>query len=178
MTKASSVPVLGFVAPSGTGKTTLLTTLISTLKAAGIRVGVIKHSHHDFEIDKPGKDSFKLRAAGANQMLIASRYRSALITESIDPEEDVTLQALLVQLDHKKLDLILVEGFKHEHYAKIELFRAEVNKTPLAFSDPDIIAVATDAPQLFDDKIDCLDINDIEEVFQFILCRYQLARKK
>ena len=144
------------------------------LKTTGIRVAVIKHSHHDFEIDKPGKDSYELRVAGAEQMLIASKYRSALITDNHHHEKEPKLSDLVSRLDHSQLDLILVEGFKHEHFEKIECYRAAIKQTPLFLSDPDIIAIATDAPQVFGDKIDCMDINDVKQVFQFILRRYHL----
>ncbi|VAW95015.1 Molybdopterin-guanine dinucleotide biosynthesis protein MobB, partial [hydrothermal vent metagenome] len=104
------VPIIGFVAPSGTGKTQLLKALITRLKSKGFKVAVIKHSHHDFQIDKPGKDSYELRMSGATQMLIASKYRWALVNENENPEQEVTLNTLIKQLDQTTLDIILVEG--------------------------------------------------------------------
>jgi molybdopterin-guanine dinucleotide biosynthesis protein B len=178
MLSNASVPILGFIAPSGTGKTTLLKALVSLFKENNIRLGVIKHSHHDFEIDKPGKDSHELRMAGADQMLIASKYRWALISESHGDDMDVDLNTLLKNLDQTQLDLILVEGFKYEHFPKIEIFRAGHNQTPLALSDPDVIAVVTDARDAFDDKIPCLDLNDIEQIFKFILQHFALPTKR
>lgn len=188
----ASVPVLGFVATSGTGKTTLLKNLISLFKANKYRLAVIKHSHHDFEIDKPGKDSYELRMAGADQMLIASPFRWAIISENSQNNTDVDLNELLHRLDQKTLDLILVEGFKYEHYPKIELIRAghsvshsespdessdkNQNTAALAKFDPDIIAVATDTPQEFGDKIICLDINNTEQIFQFIIQHFGLSK--
>ena len=174
MLSNASVPILGFVAPSGTGKTTLLKMLIPLFKKNNIRLAVIKHSHHDFEIDKPGKDSYELRMAGADQMLIASKYRWALISENHSEKNDVDLNTLLQRLDQTQLDLILVEGFKYAHFPKIELLRASHNQTPLAISDPDIIALATDTTHKFDDKIPCLDLNNIEQIFQFILQHFGL----
>ena len=171
----ATVPVLGFVAPSGTGKTTLLKAIISLLKEKGIRLAVIKHSHHDFEIDKPGKDSYELRMAGANQMLIASKYRWALDTENNHEDTEVDLDALLQNLNQEQLDLILVEGFKYEHFPKIELFRSGHSSTPLvAASDTDIIAVAADAQCDIDDKIPCLDLNNTEQILQFIIQHFGL----
>ena len=170
----ASVPILGFVAPSGTGKTTLLKAIISLLKEKGIRLAVVKHSHHDFEIDKPGKDSYELRMAGADQMLIASKYRWALITENNGEDKEVDLNTLLQNLNQKQLDLILVEGFKYEHFPKIELFRKDHNSTPLATSDRDIIAIATDAQCDIDDKIPCLDLNNTEQILQFIIQHFGL----
>lgn len=169
------LPVLGFVAPSGTGKTTLLTTLITLFKQSGIRVGVIKHSHHDFEIDKPGKDSYELRTAGAKQMLIASKYRWALINENAADDKEPELSHLLDRLDQTSLDLILVEGFKHEDYPKISLFRSGLGQMLIDASDANIIAVATDAVHEFDDKIPCLDLNDPGQIFRFILQHFSLS---
>lgn len=174
----AAVPILGFVAPSGTGKTTLLKTLISLLKAKGVRLAVIKHSHHDFEIDKPGKDSYELRMSGADQMLIASKHRWALISENANKDKEADLNILLEQLNQKQLDLILVEGFKFEQFPKIELFRAAHNKTPLAATDDDIIAVATDTQCDIDGKIPQLDLNNTEEILQFILQYFDLNLDK
>jgi len=170
----ATVPILGFVAPSGTGKTTLLKAIISLLKEKGIRLAVIKHSHHNFEIDKPGKDSYELRMAGADQMLIASKYRWALISEISQEDDEVDLNTLLQNLNQKQLDLILVEGFKYEHFPKIELFREGHNLTPLAVFDDDIIAVATDAHCNIDDKVPCLDLNNTEQILQFIIQYFNL----
>ena len=141
----SPVPILGFVAYSGTGKTTLLTKIIPLLKAENIRLGIIKHAHHGFDIDHPGKDSYKLRKSGADRMLIASRKRWALMVENSTNEPEPSLQVLIDQIDANSLDLILVEGFKHESYPKIELHRIEFNKDYLYPDDPSIIAIATDA---------------------------------
>lgn len=173
----ASIPILGFVAPSGTGKTTLLKTLISLCKAKNIRLAVIKHSHHDFEIDTPGKDSYELRKAGAEQMLIASRYRWALISESRCDASDVDLNTLLLQLDQKQLDLILVEGFKQEHFPKIELVRGPHHRLSLDTADPDVIAIAiaTDDPEKPGRDLPCLDLNNAEQILQFIIRYFNLA---
>ncbi|MBT3723091.1 MAG: molybdopterin-guanine dinucleotide biosynthesis protein B, partial [Gammaproteobacteria bacterium] len=121
-------PVIGFSAFSGTGKTTLLKKIIVLLRERDIRLAVIKHAHHDFEIDHPGKDSFELRKADAYQMLISSGKRKALITEFASFQQEPSLNELIDDLDHENIDLILVEGFKREHFAKIELHRESLNK--------------------------------------------------
>lgn len=164
-------PVLGFAAYSGTGKTTLLTRLIPLLKKRNIRLGIIKHAHHNFDIDHPGKDSYELRKSGADHMLIASRKRWALMVENEYDNEDPSLRFLIGKIDSPDLDLILVEGFKHEHFPKIELRRAELNKDLLFPQDNSIIALATDAPVNPAEnlrKIDQLDINDPEQIATYI----------
>lgn len=159
-------PVLGIAAWSGTGKTTLLTRLLPLLRAQGLRVGMLKHAHHEFDIDHPGKDSYELRKAGAEQMLIASNKRWALMVEA-PVQGDVALWDMLSRLDRSKLDLILVEGFKHERFPKIELHRAALGK-PLLFPDDDaIIALASDMP--VDTALPLLDINNPETIAAFVV---------
>jgi molybdopterin-guanine dinucleotide biosynthesis protein B len=137
------IPILGFAAFSGTGKTTLLTKLIPLLKNTGLRIGVIKHCHHNFEIDKPGKDSYQLRKAGASPVMLVSSHRRAIITDFSHTKEP-KLDDQLKQLDQSELDLILVEGFKSEHFPKIELHRPSLQHKLIFLQDPDIIAIATD----------------------------------
>lgn len=137
------IPILGFAAFSGTGKTTLLTKLIPLLTNAGIRIGLIKHSHHNFEIDKPGKDSYKLRKAGASPIMLVSSHRRAMITE-FSPIKEPKLDDQLKYFDQSDLDLILVEGFKAERFPKIELHRPSLKNKLIFPHDPDIIAIATD----------------------------------
>lgn len=163
----AQVPVLGFVAASGTGKTTLLTQLIPVLKQNGLRIGLIKHSHHDFEIDQPGKDSFRLRKAGASPVMLVSRYRRAMITE-LDPEQEPRLGDQLKQFDQAELDLILVEGFRAERFPKIELHRPSLGQPLLYSNDPDIIAVATDAALETPAHLMQLDLNRPEMIAEFI----------
>ena len=158
-------PVIGFAAFSGSGKTTLLAALLPLLEASGIRTGVIKHSHHDFEIDRPGKDSFLLRKAGALQMLIASPFRTVLIREH-RPETEPRLDYLLELLDRSTLDLILVEGFRHVEFPKLEIHRAATQKPFLHPGDLSIIALITDQVPATD--LPCLDINSPVEVVRFI----------
>ena len=164
-----TVPVLGFAAWSGTGKTTLLKQLLPLLQNEGVRVGMIKHAHHDFDIDHPGKDSYELRKAGARQMLIASARRWALMVENKDRQADPVLGELLSHLDTDRLDLILVEGFKHEAIPKIELHRRNVDKPWLYPDDPDILAVACDGPAPGDCALPQLDLNQPAVIARFIL---------
>jgi molybdopterin-guanine dinucleotide biosynthesis protein B len=163
----AQIPILGFVAASGTGKTTLLTELIPILKQSGLRIGLIKHSHHDFEIDQPGKDSFRLREAGASSVMLVSRYRRAIITE-FTPEKEPCLDEQLKQFDQSELDLILVEGFRAEQFPKIELHRPSLEKPLLYPNDPDIIAIATDAALETPDYLAQLELNRPEMIAAFI----------
>jgi len=162
-------PILGFAAYSGTGKTTLLIGVLRLLTGRGIRVGMLKHAHHSFEMDTPGKDSYELRKAGARQMLVASRRRFALLEEEVEELDEPSLDLLLPRLDQDRLDLILVEGFKHERFPKVELHRPALGK-PLMFPDDDsIIAIACDAPLPLATRLPLLDINQPAEVADFIL---------
>ena len=170
----TKLPILGFSAYSGTGKTTLLSKILPLLKAQGIRTAVIKHAHHNFDVDHPGKDSHTLRHAGASQMLIASSKRWALMVETPETKNEPQLGELLAHLDHKKLDLILVEGFKDEHFSKIELHRPSLNKPLLHTNDENIIAVATDENIEPQRNLPLLNINDIDQVSKFIINYMQL----
>ena len=133
--------VIGLAGWSGAGKTTLLRRLIPALAARGLRVSTLKHAHHSFDIDQPGKDSWEHRRAGAEQVLVASAARWALIHE-LRGEAEPSLAALLAQM--RPVDLILVEGFKREAHPKIEVYRADNGKPPLHPGDPSIVAVAAD----------------------------------
>ena len=161
----AALPLLGFAAFSGTGKTTLLEAMLPKLVKRGIRVAVIKHAHHNFDIDQEGKDSYRLRKAGASQMLISSRYRRALVTET--PEEEANLPHLIAQLDQTELDLILVEGFKKLDFPKIELHRQEVGKPWLHPEDSNIIAVAANVPA--ETQLPQMDINNLDQITDFVV---------
>ncbi|MEY3760272.1 MAG: molybdopterin-guanine dinucleotide biosynthesis protein [Pseudomonadota bacterium] len=165
------VPLLGFAAFSGTGKTTLLTQTIPILKYHGLRIGLIKHSHHNFQIDQPGKDSFRLREAGASPVMLVSTHRRAIITE-INPEQETRLDNQLKLFDQSELDLILVEGFKAELFPKIELHRPSLNKPLLYLNDPNIIAIASDVALETPDTLTQLDINQPEMIAAFILNQF------
>ncbi|GHD95910.1 molybdopterin-guanine dinucleotide biosynthesis protein B [Pseudocitrobacter sp. RIT415] len=161
------IPLLAIAAWSGTGKTTLLKQLIPMLCQRGIRPGLIKHTHHNMDVDKPGKDSYELRKAGAAQTLVASTQRWALMTETPE-EEELDLPFLASRMDASKLDLILVEGFKHEEIAKIVLFREDAGHKPEELViDAHVIAVASDIPLSVD--VPLLDINDVEGIADFVV---------
>ncbi|EOX4260729.1 bifunctional molybdopterin-guanine dinucleotide biosynthesis adaptor protein MobB/molybdopterin molybdotransferase MoeA [Vibrio cholerae] len=160
-----NLPLLGFAAYSGTGKTTLLEALLPKLTAAGLRIGLLKHAHHDFDVDKPGKDSYRLRKAGASQMLIASRNRHALMTET--PDAEAEFDYLLTRFDAEKLDMILVEGCKNIAFPKIELHRAEVGKPWLYPHDENIIAIAAD--ETVETALPQMHINDLDAIADFVL---------
>lgn len=159
--------IIGFAAYSGTGKTTLLLKLIPCLRERGLRLAIIKHSHHDFEIDQPGKDSYELHHAGSSQTLLTSKFRSALITENRPPREPV-LAEQLQKLDLSVIDLVLVEGFRHEKsLIRIELHRPALGKPLLYPQDDNIIALASDATMPID--IPLLDINQPVQICDFII---------
>jgi len=163
-----SVPILGFSAYSGTGKTTLLRQLIPLLKARGLRISVIKHAHHDFDLDFPGKDSYELRKAGAEQTVICTTTRMALITEFNQPAEEPELQQIIASLDTERVDMVLVEGYKEIRFPKIELHRESMKTPYLHQQDDSIIAIACDAELPSGISIPVLDINDVEAVARYI----------
>ncbi len=166
-----SVPVIGFAAFSGAGKTTLLTKIIPILVKNNLRPGLIKHSHHNFDIDKPGKDSYKLRSAGASPVLLVSKYRRAIITDFIEPQEPRLSDQLKV-IDQTQLDLILVEGFKSENFPKIEIHRPELKKPLLFPDDPSIIAIASNVKLKIPKHIQLLDLNIPEVIATFIMTEF------
>lgn len=162
----TSIPLVGFAAYSGVGKTTLLVRLIGLFRERGLRVGIIKHSHHPFEVDKPGKDSYELRKAGAREIIIGSSNRWALIAET---EVDHPLQYYLDNLHRDELDLVMVEGFKHEAYPKIEIHRPILGHALLAAGDATIMAIATDEAAAIDSALPLLDLNRPGEIAEFII---------
>ncbi|NEX19646.1 molybdopterin-guanine dinucleotide biosynthesis protein B [Thiorhodococcus mannitoliphagus] len=172
---AAALPVIGFVAPSGSGKTTLLRAVVAELHARGLRLGYLKHAHHTFDLDTPGKDSFEIRAAGAAQTLLASRERWALQVEQHSKGEDPDLQAMLARFEHDSLDLVLVEGFKHARYPKIEVFRTALGRAPLYVKDTDIVAVATDDPLPRQPHPQILPLRSPSAIVNFILSRSGLV---
>jgi len=135
------VRVLGIVGWSGSGKTTLLTKLIPLLRTRGLVVSTVKHTHHGFDMDRPGKDTYRHREAGAHEVLVASGTRWALLHEVAGPEPG--LPALLARM--QPVDLVLVEGYKTHPYPKLEVFRPSLGKPPIWPDQPDIVAIASDA---------------------------------
>jgi molybdopterin-guanine dinucleotide biosynthesis protein MobB len=168
--KTPDIPLIGFAAYSGTGKTTLLKQLIPRLRDAGLRLGVIKHAHHQVEVDHPGKDSYELRKAGAGRVLLASSKHWALMVDEQESHEPV-LTELLARLDCSELDLVLVEGFRHLAFPKIELHRSALGKSYLYPNDPSIIAIASDSRVEEEAELLHLDLNDPQAIADFI-CSY------
>jgi molybdopterin-guanine dinucleotide biosynthesis protein B len=136
--------LLGIAGWSGAGKTTLLARLIPDLVGRGLRVSTVKHAHHEFDIDQPGKDSYVHRQAGASEVIISSARRFALLHELAVDEEEASLSSLIARLS--PCDLVLVEGFKRLAHPKLEVFRAANGRAPLHPGDTDIVVVASDQP--------------------------------
>lgn len=163
---------MGVVGWKNSGKTTLVEALVQELTARGYTVSTIKHAHHDFDIDSPGKDSYRHRAAGAREVLVASSRRWALIHEEAT-QRDPQLSDLLAHLG--PCDLVLVEGFKHGSHRKIEVRRRNVTEPLLADEDRMICAVATDSPDLAGCH-HCLSLNDPAAIADFICATLGLGR--
>ena len=162
--------VIGFAGWSGSGKTTLVEQVIGVLEARGLAVSLIKHAHHEFEIDHPGKDSWRHRHAGCREVLVTSARRWAVIHE-LRGRPELGLDEALAQLS--PCDVVLVEGFKHAPIAKIEIYRAELGKPQLFPDDPHIIAVASDQP--VDSGLPQLDLNQPAAVADFIVALLSAA---
>ena len=160
-----SLPILAIVGWSGTGKTTLLQQVIPILGAKGIRAGLIKHTHHQMDVDTPGKDSYLLRKAGASQVILASSERWALMCETPE-KQSINLPYLLSRMDHATLEVVLVEGFKDEPVPKIVLWRAGIKGGIEERLDEQVIAVASD--QKLTLNVPVLDINRPDSVADFI----------
>ena len=162
-----SMRIIGLAGWSGSGKTTLITKLIPQLIARGIRVSTLKHAHHGFDLDQPGKDSFFHRAAGATEVIISSAKRWAILHE-LREEPEWDLRGLVAKMS--PVDLVLVEGFKRDAFPKLEIHRAANGKPLIHPEDPHIIAVASDIalPQA---KVPVIDLNDIEAIADLLLAR-------
>lgn len=157
--------VIGIVGWKNSGKTTLVEKLVRELTARGLRASTIKHAHHDFDIDHPGKDSYRHRIAGAQEVVVASAHRWALLHEHRGAPEP-SLADLLAHLE--PCDLVLVEGFKYGPHRKIEVRRSEASGPLLAESDPAVIAVATDDPALAGGH-PALPLNDAGAIADFVV---------
>ena len=155
--------VFGFAGYSGSGKTTLIEQLIPRLVEAGLRVSLIKHAHHAFDIDKPGKDSWRHREAGASEVLISSGTRWALLHENRGAPEP-SLDELLPRLS--PVDLVLVEGYKREAIPRLEVHRPSLGHPLLYPADPHIVAVASDTPLAC--PLPCLDLANPDAIAAFI----------
>jgi molybdopterin-guanine dinucleotide biosynthesis protein B len=157
--------IIGLAGWSGSGKTTLLTKVIPCIVARGLRVSTLKHAHHDFDVDQPGKDSHRHRLAGATEVLIGSERRWALVHELRGAAEP-PLSTLLQKLS--PVDLVLIEGYKRESHPKLEVHRAANGKALLHPGDASIVAIASDAP-LPGIKIPLLDLNDTERIADILI---------
>ena len=163
--------IIGLAGWSGSGKTSLVVRLLPVLVARGLRVSTIKHAHHEFDVDTPGKDSYEHRAAGAHEVLVASARRFALMHELRDAPEP-TLEELVARL--APVDLLIVEGFKRHAHDKIEVHRPAVGKKLLAPEDPHIVAVASDAA-LEGLAVPRLDLDDTAAIADFVVKHTRLA---
>lgn len=162
---------IGFAGWSGSGKTTLLVRLIPELTGRGLSVSTVKHAHHRFDVDQPGKDSHAHRAAGATEVMVSSANRWALMHEHRGAPEP-TLEQLIAQMN--PVDLLLVEGFKHDPHDKIEIFRRSVGKPLMAPDDPHIVAVASDGP-VPEASVPVLALDDTRAIADLILKHCGLA---
>ena len=169
-----SYHLLGFAGFSGSGKTTLLRQLVALLTAQGLRIGLIKHTHHDVEQDTPGKDSFELRHAGAQQCLLAGPKRT-IVTFEHKKTQEANLYESIAHLNLAQLDLVLVEGFRDASIAKIEVHRPSYQKPLLCQQDSHIFALATDDPNLVA-PVPILDLNDAAAIAEQIVQWWQAGR--
>jgi molybdopterin-guanine dinucleotide biosynthesis adapter protein len=157
--------IIGIAGWSGAGKTTLLAKLIPRLTARGVRVSTVKHAHHAFDVDQPGKDSHTHRVAGATEVLVSSVNRWALVHELRGAAEP-KLSDLLGKL--APVDLVIVEGFKHGAHPKLEIYRSAVGKPPLHPDDPHIVAVASDAP-VPSARVPVVALDDVDAIADLML---------
>jgi molybdopterin-guanine dinucleotide biosynthesis protein B len=157
--------IIGLAGWSGSGKTTLITKVLPRLLARGVRVSTLKHAHHGFDLDQPGKDSFMHRAAGATEVVISSARRFAILHE-LREEPEWDLPDLLARF--AVVDLVLIEGFKRDAFPKLEIHRAENHKPLIHPEDPHIVAIAADTslPQA---TVPVLDLDDIERIADILL---------
>jgi molybdopterin-guanine dinucleotide biosynthesis adapter protein len=157
--------IIGLAGWSGSGKTTLLAKVIPRIVARGLAVSTLKHAHHGFDVDQPGKDSHTHRMVGATEVLVGSAKRWALVRE-LRGEAEPGLAVLLAKLS--PVDLVLVEGYKREPHPKLELYRAAVGKPLLHPDDPAIVAVASDAP-LPQARVPVVDLDDVERIADILI---------
>lgn len=160
--------VIGFAGYSGAGKTTLVERLIPAFRLKGLRVSVVKHAHHRFDIDHVGKDTYRHREAGAFEVVVASNQRLALMREFEQPAQ-LTVHQLIAEL-YEGVDWVLVEGFKDSDLLKIEVWRSESEKPARYASDDFIVAIATDSPQELPSAthLDVLDLDDVDSIVEWL----------
>ena len=158
--------IIGLAGWSGSGKTTLVARLLPMLTARGLRVSTVKHAHHSFDMDKPGKDSHVHREAGATEVLVTSAHRWALLHENRGMPEPSMVDLIRYMTP---VDLLIVEGFKAHPHDKIEIYRPANGKPLLARDDPYIVAVATDDAAAIDVAVPVLDLNDVGAIAEFII---------
>lgn len=163
--------VFGFAGYSGSGKTTLLERLIPRIVARGLSVSVVKHAHHAFDIDRPGKDSFRHREAGATEVLIASGHRWALMHELRD-EAEPAFDTLVARMS--PVDLLLIEGYKFHPLPKLEVHRPSLGKPLLHPTDPHVVGVASDEAIVA--PVPVLALDDIDAIVGFVLAHRQRVR--
>jgi molybdopterin-guanine dinucleotide biosynthesis protein B len=156
--------IFGIAGYSGAGKTTLIEKLMPALRARGLKVSVIKHAHHEFDIDRPGKDSYRVREAGASEVMITGGWRWALLHELRD-EAEPTLADYLSHFS--ACDLVLVEGFKHEPIPKLEVHRLATGRAPMFPDNPHVVALVTDAAP--ETVLPCFGLDDAEEIASFVI---------
>ena len=156
--------IFGFAGWSGSGKTTLIEQLIPRFVDAGLTVSLIKHAHHKFDIDVPGKDSYRHRKAGATEVMVASDTRWALMHE-LRNEREPSLEELVARMS--PCDLLLIEGFKHHRQPKLEVYRRENGKPRLHLDDPSIVAIAADSP--FDTPLPQFGLDDYASIARFVM---------
>ncbi|MEL7126723.1 MAG: molybdopterin-guanine dinucleotide biosynthesis protein B [Pseudomonadota bacterium] len=161
--------IFGVVGWKNAGKTGLMERLVAEITARGISVSTVKHAHHSFDVDHPGKDSHRHRVAGAHEVLLASRQRVALMQELRGADEP-SLEALLARLS--PVDLVLVEGYKRDAHPKVEAHRAETGNPLIAPDDPTVRAVASDVPLTLDRPV--FDLNDTRAIADFVLAEVGL----
>ncbi len=162
---AAIMRVFGFAGWSGSGKTSLIEALIPRLVASGLTVSLVKHAHHAFDVDHPGKDSHRHREAGSAEVLVSSATRWALMHE-LRGAPELTLDQAIGRLS--ACDLVLVEGYKRAALPKLEVWREAVGKPLLHPVDPHIVAIATDRPARLDSRLPVLDLNDVAGIATFI----------
>ena len=168
--------IFGLAGWSGSGKTTLAIKVIPALVARGVTVSTIKHAHHSFDIDHPGKDSYEHREAGATEVMVTSGERWALMRE-LRGAAELDIDDLVARMS--PVDLVLVEGFKREPHDKLEVFRAALGRAPLSRQDPRIVAIACDEPDcpaLAEVALAKLDLNDVGAIAEFIIGHCDLAQ--